>query len=212
MRIFPVNLKIEQRLCAVVGGGKVAERKVESLLEAGAKVTVISPALTDPLAKLAADGQIACRRKEYSRGEVSGFFLVVCAASDSAINQLAAAEAKKTGALVNVADAPDDCDFIIPSKIVRGDLLITVSTGGKSPAFSRRLREELEASYGEEYGLYLELISRLREEMKERLPTTKDREGFWRKALDSEVLNLLSKGKLKEAEAMIKNAISGTRT
>ncbi|MCE5286362.1 MAG: bifunctional precorrin-2 dehydrogenase/sirohydrochlorin ferrochelatase [Pelosinus sp.] len=212
MKVYPVNLKIADRPCAVIGGGKVAERKILSLLEAGAKVTVISPKLTSALAKLAADGGVCWRNKDYGAGDVQDYFMVVCAADSKAVNNKAAAEARTSGALLNVVDAPDECDFIIPGKISRGDLLITVSTGGKSPAFSRRLREELETRYGEEYGMYLEMLSRQREAIKEKLVNTKDRERFWRAALNSEVLTLLNQGQLKEAEAMIINAISSVGT
>jgi precorrin-2 dehydrogenase/sirohydrochlorin ferrochelatase len=212
MKVYPVNLKIEERSCAVVGGGKVAERKVLSLLEAGAKVTVISPELSSGLTELQAGGQITWLKKDYSTGDACRYFMVVCATDSQAINNRAAVEAREAGALVNIVDTPDECDFVIPSKIVRGDLLITVSTGGKSPAFSRQLREELETRYGEEYGVYLEMLSKRRAEIKDKLPKTKDRERFWRETLNSEVLNLLRQGQLKEAEAMIKNAISSIGT
>lgn len=212
MRVYPINLIIENLACAVVGGGKVAERKVAALLEAGAKVTVISPSLTSELLELQVDGRITHLAKEYSQGDIKGYRVVVCATDSETINHLAAEEARADGAIVNVVDTPDECDFIIPAKISRGDLLITVSTGGKSPVLSRRLREELETKYGEEYGVYLDMLSELRDEMKLKLKSVKEREEFWRQALDGKVLTLLSEGHLKEAEAVIRHAISGTRT
>lgn len=208
MKVYPVNLKIENRRCIVVGGGKVAERKVVSLLIAGAKVTVISPLLTEKLQDLLADGEIFWQARDYHAGDAEGCFLLVCTADSRSVNHQAATEGRAAGALVNVADDPEECDFVIPAKIARGDLLLTISTGGHSPAFSRCLRKELEAGYGEEYGVFLKMLSAQRDEIKEKIPKTKDRERFWREALTSEVMNLLKKGQLKEAEAMIKDAIS----
>jgi precorrin-2 dehydrogenase/sirohydrochlorin ferrochelatase len=212
MKAYPINLKIAERRCIVIGGGKVAERKVMTLLDAGAKVTVISPEVTTELQQLSKDGEISWLARDYSAGDMSGCFIAVCAASKPDVNNRAAVEARAAGALVNVVDAPEECDFTIPSHISRGDLLITISTGGQSPALSRRLREELEDRYGEEYGLYLEMLAGQRAIVKDMLPNSKARERFWRKALDSEVLALLRQGQLKEAEAMIKNAISSIGT
>lgn len=212
MSYYPINLNISGRSCAVLGGGKVAERKAISLLNAGAAVTVISPELTPDLAKLAGARRIIHIARPYEAGCLADFFIVICATDDRIINKQAAQEARDKGALVNVVDDPDQGDFSVPAHIVRGDLMITVSTGGKSPVFARRLREEIGATYGEEYGMYLELIARVRDEMKEKLPATREREVFWREAISQDVLSLLRQGKIKEAEAKIKNAVSGNGT
>ncbi|WP_245690451.1 precorrin-2 dehydrogenase/sirohydrochlorin ferrochelatase family protein [Sporolituus thermophilus] len=208
---YPVNLNLAGRRCAVIGGGAVAARKVLALLAAGAAVTVVSPAVTAELAALAAAGQITHIERPYWPGAIENFFIVICATDDPDVNRQAAEEGRAKGALVNVADAPELCDFTVPSQIVRGDLVITVSTGGKSPALARRLRQELEARYGPEYGLYLAMVGRLRDEMKERLATPRARECFWRRALDDEALALVKAGKLHEAEEKIRDAIGGIR-
>ncbi len=208
MACYPVNLRLAGRDCLVVGGGAVAERKVGALLAAAARVTVLSPLLTPRLAALAARGEIAHNPAAYRPGAIGIFFIVICATDDPAVNRQAAAEARAGGALVNVADAPELCDFTVPASVARGDLVITVSTGGHSPAFARRLRQELEERYGPEYGTYLTLLSKLRDQVKERLATAAARGEFWREALDGEILALLRAGKEREAEEKILNAVS----
>lgn len=208
MAYYPINLNISGRSCAVLGGGKVAERKTVALLKAGAAVTVISPELTPGLVMLADARRIVHMARSYKTGCLAGFFIIICATDNRLINEQAAREARDQGALVNVVDDPAQGNFSVPAHIARGDLMITVSTGGKSPVFARRLREELSATYGEEYGVYLELIAKVRDEIKEKLPTFREREGFWREAISQDVLSLLRNGKIKEAEAKIKNAIS----
>lgn len=211
MPLYPVNLHLAGRPCAVIGGGTVAERKTEGLLAAGASVTVISPQLTPGLAAWVRQRRIRHLAKSYQTGDGQGFFIVICATSDEAVNRLAAAEARDNGALVNVVDAPELGDFSVPAKIEHGDLLLTVSTGGKSPALARRLREELAEHYGPEYGVYITMLERIRNQLKTELASSKAREVFWRQALNAEVLALLKQGKIKEAEARIKHAIGCSR-
>lgn len=211
MPVYPINLELAGKSCACIGGGAVAERKILALLEAGASVTVFSPDLTPTLAKLIGEKKLIHIAKAYQPGDIGDFFMVICATDSASVNQAAALEAKEKKALVNVVDNPGLCDFSVPSKVIRGDLLMTVSTGGKSPALAKMLRHELEEHYGPEYGLYLDIVSRLRAEMKERLATSKEREQFWRERLDSQILELLQQGKLIEAEEKIRNATGCTR-
>ncbi|SDE95202.1 precorrin-2 dehydrogenase/sirohydrochlorin ferrochelatase family protein [Sporomusa acidovorans] len=206
MELYPVNLKLAGRRCAVIGGGAVAERKVKSLITAGAQVTVFSPVLTPGLSQLQENGRLAWVARVYQAGDLHNFFLVFCATNEPAANRQAAKDAQAAGALVNVADAPELSDFYVPAHIVRGDLLLTISTGGGSPALARRLREEIAARYGPEYGHYLALIAKLRPELKGRLATTKEREKFWRETIDLEALDLLKQGKFNEAEERIRHA------
>jgi precorrin-2 dehydrogenase/sirohydrochlorin ferrochelatase len=214
MPCYPINLQISRQPCMVVGGGNVAERKVTALLAAGGVVTIVSPNLTSYLTALAKDKTIIHVARAYQQGDIKDCFIVICAADDPKVNQLAAEDGRSAGALVNVADAPELGNFSVPSQISHGDLLLTISTGGKSPALAKRLREELGERYGPEYGIYLELVAKAREKIKKRLSTAKERECFWRKTLDQEVIILLKEGKIKEAEAKINNAIgcSGTQS
>jgi precorrin-2 dehydrogenase/sirohydrochlorin ferrochelatase len=208
MTLYPVNFNLNKRECLVLGGGEVAERKTNALLSAGGRVTVLSPRLTPKLRELSAKGRITHVNSSFHPGSIGSFFLVFCATDNAEVNRLAADEARNKGALVNVADAPELCDFTVPANVVRGDLVITVSTNGKSPALARRLREELEQRYGPEYGLYLELVARLRSELMMRPGTATQRQSFWRDLLDHEVLDLLRAGKINEAEEKIRNAAS----
>lgn len=207
MSYYPVNLQINNRSCIVVGGGSVAERKVIALLTAGACVTVLSPEVTQKLTELIQTKKIIHVARDYAEGDVAGFFIVICGTNNSGVNKLVAEEASKAGALVNVADAPQLGNFNVPSQIAHGDLLITISTGGKSPALARRLGAELAQRYGPEYGTYLDLVAEARTKMKKNMQSSQERESFWRQTIDSEVINLLKEGKIKEAEAKINNAI-----
>lgn len=210
MPFYPVNLQLAGRRCIVVGGGAVAERKVMPLLNAQADVTVISPQLTPRLAQLAEARRIVHIARLYEPGDLQGAFLVVCATDSRIVNEQAAEEAQQISALINVVDNAELGNFSVPAQVTSGDLLITVSTGGKTPVMARRIREELAITYGPEYGLYIDLLGRLRAEMKARLATSKDRESFWRESIDQEILELIRQGKIKEAEARVKNAISST--
>lgn len=192
----------------IVGGGKVAERKVESLLQAGALVTVISPELTPGLNKLVVHAEIEWIQRRFAAGDLADAFIVIGATNDNEVNTAVAAEARRQGALVNIVDTPELCDFTVPAQVQRGDLLFTVSTNGKSPVFSRRLREELEELYGPEYGRFLTLISRFRDDIRQRLASSGERELFWREALDREIMNFLRQGMLEEAEERLRNVVS----
>lgn len=210
--MYPVNLDLTDKRCAVIGAGAVAARKTRALLAARARVTVIAPQLGPGLAQLAAQGKIVHIAKPYREEALDGFFLVFCATDDAAVNRRAAFAARRGGALVNVADASCPSDFTLPAQVRRGDLLLTVSTGGKSPAFARALAAELAGRYGEEYGVYLEMLEKVRAEMKRALASSKEREAFWRRALGGEALRLVREGKFMEAEAEIRNAIGGFGT
>ncbi|MDU4961726.1 MAG: bifunctional precorrin-2 dehydrogenase/sirohydrochlorin ferrochelatase [Sporomusaceae bacterium] len=212
MRYYPVNLDIAGKACLVVGGGAVAERKIANLLAAGAAVTVISPQLTANLAELAAAGSIHWRQRGWQSGDMAGFALAICAANDAAVNAAAATEARQAGVLVNTADAPALCDFTLPALVRRGELLLTISTGGASPILARRIREELEQLYGEGFGDYLTELSALRRQLRQQLDTPAERERFWRLALEPAALELVRQGKTDEAKETIVRAVSGTGT
>ena len=212
MSLYPINLDLKRKKCVVVGGGKVALRKVKTLLKAEAQVTVIAPSLTSSLAELAQAGVIFYKQKEYMCGDMTGFFLVVCATDSSFVNAAAAKEAKAKHILVNVVDQSVPSDFIVPAQVSRGDLLITVSTGGKSPALARQLRVELEKEYGDTYGMLLDMIEKVRLELKMVLVESKDREAFWQQAMNTKILAFVKQGKLEDAEAEVRNAIDSFRS
>ena len=161
-RYYPVMLDLARVDCLVVGGGRVAERKVESLLEVGAKVTIIAPRVTDELAKLAQAGHVQHVRRPYSAGDVGPFRLVIAATDDARLNAEVAGEARRAGLLVNVVDCAPESNFIVPAVLRRGELVIAVSTAGASPAQARRIRERFEEEFGPEWGPYLGLLEEVR--------------------------------------------------
>ena len=162
---FPVNLDVAGRHVVIIGGGQVACRKCRALLAAGATVKVVAPDLTPELAAFAAAGSVTHTARNYEPGDLDGAFLVFTATSEQTVNRAVAAEAISRGILVNVADAPELCTFTLPAILRRGDLLITVSTGGKSPALARVIRGELETLFGPEYVPALDLLGKLREKL-----------------------------------------------
>lgn len=211
MRYYPINLDVTGKNCTVVGGGSVAERKVLTLLSAGAHVTVISPGVTDKLRTLAYEGSLEWRQRCWQAGDLSDCFMAICATDQQGVNSAAAAEGRQVGALVNVVDNPELGDFALPALVSRGDLLITVSTGGASPILARRIREEIEQQYNENFGSYLHELAFVREQMKGCLLTSADREKFWRSALDGDTMCLVRKGKLAEAKEKILREAFGVR-
>ena len=212
MVLYPINLQLTDCQVLVVGGGQVAERKINTLVASQAAVTVISPELTPGLQVLVKSGTIRWCQRTFVAGDTEPFFLVFCTANRREVNQSVAREARERGKLVNVADGPEEGNFSLPAQVRRGDLLLTVSTGGQSPALVRKLRQELAERYGPEYEELLLLLGRIREEMKEHFATSRERELFWRSALTDEVLDDLRSGNLKEAEERIRHAASGIGT
>ena len=211
---YPVNLKLAGRKCLVIGGGLVAERKVAALLEAGAEVRLLSPDVTPQLAAWADEGRLRREAADFYPSAVKGCFLVFCATDSPQVNQIAAAAAKAAGALVNAADAPELCDFTLPARLARGNLSIAVSTGGQSPALARELRDELCERIGPEYGLYLEIVGRIRLEGQESGLASDERCRLWREigGFDPKALELLRTGGVEEAEVRIRHVIGGFRT
>jgi precorrin-2 dehydrogenase/sirohydrochlorin ferrochelatase len=165
VRYFPINLDLRDKPVVIVGGGAVAARKCLALLAAGARVTVVAPMLAGPLRELAENGEVTHLARKYAKGDLAGAFLVFATADSRAVNRAVANEAKKNGIPADIADAPELGDFTSPAMITRGDLLITVSTGGKSPALARKVRMELEKLYGPEYADLIKILGKVREKL-----------------------------------------------
>ncbi len=165
MRYYPIFADIVKRPCVVVGGGEVAERKVESLFSAGAAVTVVSPKVTKRLKALEKEGVITIIKRKYKKGDLKGAFLAVSAADSKAANVGVYEEATELGILVNVVDDPPHCNFIVPSVVDRGSLLIAISTSGKSPYLAKTLRLELEKTIGVEYETFIEILGQVRNKL-----------------------------------------------
>ncbi len=165
MALLPIFVEVQSRPVLVVGGGEVAQRKVEALVEAGARVTVISPRLTPRLAQLAARGTIRHLARRYQPGDLTGFTLVYGATDDPGVHRQLAVEARSRGAMLNLADQPHLCDFIVPAVVRRGELVVAISTGGSSPALASRLRRQFETILGPEYELLLAIMQEARKRL-----------------------------------------------
>lgn len=183
MNPYPVNLDLRGRKVLLVGGGRVAYRKLEELHRAGADITVVSPELLPDTAERVEAWAIHLERRKFRTADAAGCFLVISAADSDTVNRRVASAARQCGALVNVVDNAELSDFSLPATVMRGNLLLTASTGGALPAFSRRIRERLELAFGEEYGAYLELAGALRPIIMRKVPDpVQRREIFFRLA------------------------------
>lgn len=211
MKRYPAFLDLRGRPCVVIGGGPVAERKARSLLAAGAAVAVVSPSLTPSLAGLAGSGAITHRKKEFEERDLEGAAVVIAAADSPAVNTAAARYCRARNILVNVAAPPGEGNFIVPSVVERGDLTIAVSTGGASPALSRRIRQELEQRYGPEYGTVLEKLAALRARLLEEVPDEAVRREIFQAIADSDALGLLRENKARDADHRIEEIIRRKR-
>lgn len=205
MAYYPVFIELQDRPCLVIGGGREAQRKVEGLLAAEGTVTLVSPALTDDLKRLLADGRFTWIEREYREGDVEGYEVVMVATDDGAVNATVSAEGKRRRVWVNAADDPPNCDFILPAVIRKGSITIAASTGGGSPALARRLREELEAYLTEEMPALAELLKEVRAELRARnvLPDAE----VWQQAIDEELRVLLAQRKYRQAKVRLLEAL-----
>jgi siroheme synthase-like protein len=155
---LPILLKLRDRPCLVVGGGVVAARKVDLLLKTGARVTVVSPRVTEGIERLAADCQLQLVRRPYGKGDLRGFYLAYAATGIAALDEQIAQDAESENVLLNVADRASLCDFLSPPLVQRGNLTITVSTNGKSRGFAQLMKKKLECLIGPEYGDLLDVV------------------------------------------------------
>jgi precorrin-2 dehydrogenase / sirohydrochlorin ferrochelatase len=165
MKYYPINIDIRGKLAIIVGGGPVADRKCRTLLDAGAAVTIIAPRLSRGLRGLLEQGRIIHLPRDYRRGDLAQAFLVFAATGDRTISAAVAEEAAEWRIPANIADMPERSDFTTPASVARGDLLLTVSTGGKCPVLAKDIREALAACYGEEYVLVLQILGAVREKL-----------------------------------------------
>ena len=205
MRYYPVFLDIAGKPVIVIGGGKIAYQKMENLLKAGAVVTVVSPELNEEMASLLAAGRFRHIEREYEPGDLEGYTIAFVATDDRSANATVTREGRERRVWVNAVDDPPNCDFIMPGVVQRGDLVISISTSGTSPAMARKMREELEAFLTEGHVLMLELAAEVRAELRE--------EGvlidadIWNGALDNDLKQLLVEGKRVEAKERLFQAL-----
>ncbi|HKY67979.1 MAG TPA: bifunctional precorrin-2 dehydrogenase/sirohydrochlorin ferrochelatase [Acidimicrobiales bacterium] len=202
--LYPVNLVLAGRPCLVVGGGRVALTKVRGLVDAGAVVTVVAPDIDPEVAALAASAEA----RAYRPGEATAYRFVIAATGDPAVNQQVYDDGEAAGVWVNSADDPQRCSAILPARVRRGRLLLTVSTGGHSPAVAAWVRKRLADAYGPEYDQLIGLLSEVRSEVQARGVGTEQLD--WQEALDSGILDLLRADRLDEAKERLRACLSSS--
>ncbi len=199
---YPIFFNISGKKCVVVGGGQVALRKVTTLLEHGASVEVISPDLCSELSQLAESGEIRVLQRSYRAGDLQDAVIAIAATNDSNTNLEVVKEARRKAVLVNVVDDAESSDFIVPSYMRRGDVTIAISTGGRSPALARKIRNRLGKDFGDEYASLALLIDEVRAEVKRQ--GIKVNGDAWQEALDLDLLgDLLRRGDNEKAKAIL---------
>jgi len=207
MKYYPVLLDLDGKLCVVVGGGRVAERKVRNLLQAGARVQVISPQLTFSLTRFKEKGKFIHRQRSFRSADLHGAFLAIAATDDRRVNERVFEQALRQKIPVNVVDDPVHCSFIVPSLVQRGDLLIAVSTSGQSPALARALRQKLQKEIGPEYVFLLKLLGAVRKKVFSFGLGQKRNQVISRKLAGKDLLPLIQKNDYAELEKRIKTLV-----
>ncbi len=205
MKFYPVCLDISNKRCVVVGGGDVAERKVAKLLECGARVILIGKTMTPGLRVMKDEGNIKHVPDDYREEQIEDAFLVIGATDRDDVNEKIFRDSRDRGILVNIVDEPSRCNFIVPAVFRREDLLVAVSTGGKSPALARRLRADMEEKYGPEYGILLDIMGNLRERIIARGGTSAENKRIFESVLDSDILRHIREEKWDRAREIVRD-------
>ena len=203
-KFYPIYLDVKDKKCIIVGGGKVAYRKVCSLKEAGAEVVVVSP---ETCPEIANEEGLTLIKKDYDESILDGALLVIAATDNDAVNKKAALDARKRNIIVNVVDRPELCSFIVPSTINRGDLCISISTGGASPAVAKSVREELEVVFGSEYEEYLNLLTKMRSIAMSDIKDSAKRRKVLQRLAEKDILEIVKNKGVTEAEARIRETM-----
>ena len=204
MRYFPIFLDLKGKLCVVVGGGRVGERKVRSLLRAGARVKVIAPEIALPISRWGKTGKITHSPRPYRSGDLRGAFLAIAATGDRRANGRVFLEAQKRRIPVNVVDDPAHSSFIVPSIVAKRDLVMAISTSGRSPALARVLRQKLEKEIGPEYPLWLDLFGALRKKILPLGLGQKQNQRIFRRLAKEDLQPLIKEGRFQELNGRLK--------
>ena len=203
MKYYPVHLDINNRNCLVVGGGGVGTRKVKTLLDCGARVTVVSLEVSRHLRDLAASGDIILAQRSYKSDDLAGMFLVIGATDDEKLNRLISSDADRRNTLCNIADRPEVCNFILPSIVHRDDLVITISTSGQSPAMAKKLRKALENQFGKEYGTLLRLMGAIRKTLLQQTHEPEAHKPLFEQLIDSDLSGMIQKGEIDKIDSLL---------
>lgn len=203
MKYYPIHLNINNRNCLVVGGGGVGTRKVKTLLDCGARVTLVSPEISPQLRDLAASGDIILKERSYQSDDLSNLFLVIGATDDEKLNKQISSDADRLNTLCNIADRPEVCNFILPSIVHRDDLVITISTSGKSPALAKKLRKALENQFGEEYGQLLRLMGAIRKKLLQQAHEPEAHKPLFEQLINSDLIGMIQEGEVEKIDSLL---------
>ncbi len=207
MPYYPILVDLQGKDVLVIGGGTVAQRKIETLLEYGAVVKLISRQLTPTLNRYLEKGKIKFLDEEFRANYLDGIFMVVASTDDASLNHRISQEAGKKGLLINAVDQPSDCNFIVPAILRRGDLLIAVSTSGKSPALAKKVRVDLEDQFGLEYGTLLVIMGNLRKEILSRGLSQDENSRIFHDIVDSHILEAIRREDWNEVASILTEKI-----
>jgi len=205
---YPVNLVVAGRRCVVVGGGRIAARKIEALLDAGASVVVIAPEIGEEIAAWADQGRLVVQQRAFAPEDLDGAWLATTATDDPEVNRAVFAAGEARRLWVNSADDPANCSFTLMSVVRQGDLVVTIGTGGRSPALATYLRDHVTSEMGPEWAVLLELLSEAREAV--RATGTSSEDIDWRQALDSGMLDLIRDGRVADAKELLQTCLSSS--
>ncbi|PKM76787.1 MAG: siroheme synthase [Firmicutes bacterium HGW-Firmicutes-15] len=209
--LYPIYLQLAGKKCLVVGGGKVAERKVETLLEYEASIRVVSPEAEPNIQTWSDQGLLDWRRGVFQQQDLDDVFLVFIATGDESINKGITALCREKGILVNAVDDPPNCDFYVPSILRRNSLCVAISTEGKSPLLAGKLRRELEDTIPYEYGEWVDILGDLRDRIKGSNLSIEARKTLFEELVNSDILELLQAGRKEIIEERIEQCMSCLR-
>jgi len=209
--LYPIYLNLAGKKCLVIGGGKVAERKVATLLEYGADITVVSPEASESIQMWSEQGLISWRSGYFRLSDLEGVFLAFSATGEPDLNEKITARCREKNILINAVDDPPNCDFYVPSTLRRNSLCLAISTEGKSPLLAAKLRRELESLIPDEYGEWVEILGKLREEIKNSDLSIEDRKKMFETLVESDMLDLLKTGCKEKLEERIQACMSCLR-
>jgi siroheme synthase-like protein len=203
---YPVSLVVAGQPCLVVGGGRVAARKVQGLAAAGAVVTVVAPEITAAIESLAAAHELTVERRPYRAGEAASYRLVITATGVPEVDASVFADASEGGVWVNSADDPEHCSFLLPAIHRDGGVTVAVSTGGSSPALATWLRNRVAAAVGDDVGALAEILEAARRKVQASGRSTESID--WQAILDGPLPAMVREGRLDEARRLLDEAIS----
>ncbi|QGT99049.1 Precorrin-2 oxidase [Candidatus Syntrophocurvum alkaliphilum] len=206
--LFPIFLDLTNKKCVIIGGGKVAERKVNNLLAYGAKITIVSPEIEHGIKEKVDIGLLTWHKRQFKDKDIKQAYMVYSATNDPVINKRVADLCLAAGILVNAVDDPPNCNFYVPSIVRRNSLVVAISTEGKSPLLAKKLREEFEQIITAEHGEFVDILGNLREIIKKEVKDIEERKKLFESLVNSDILELLQKGEKEKVRERVEQCIS----